>query len=612
MADPAMFLGLMDELRKVAASRTRMTVPQSRSGRRPISVDKMLRKDQEGTLFKNWHDKIPGGLADKRKPEDFDPHALAKGWGVEREHTNDVKLSIEIAMDHLTEDPQYYDKLEKMEGGEKRAGVGIHDGVPAEDRKQIVRGAVGSAAGTAGTIGLSHLVGSVGNSYLKDNGPRAEELTRRLTELSPVPVRHDLGISGFIPGVNPQVSLGGGGHRTPAVLSHEIGHAQIYGNRLGKILQNPVTTIMGSQASVPGMLAGYASGRGTDNEKVKRLARWSPALLAAPQLLYEAGASGLGVRNMLRAGATRREALGALKQLAPALGSYVANAGTGVAGSTLVQGIASATRHRSEELGEKKAYRLQGHTALQGLSIAIENRKGSVRSGEDPDGTPWRTKYKYPYGYIVGTEGNDGEEIDAYIGPDKKAPNAFVVHQHKLDGTGFDEDKVIFGVHSVEEAKKLYLEHYNKVGKKLLGPISTLKVDELKRRLEERRKHTKLAATDFQNPTLPTDRADLLQTSRPKLFPDKDEQSTESKLARVLKRSYVSGGSGSGITGNRMAMLDMDEKPDATKPGDVPSRDGTNPGAARISKYESGPDMVSTLPTNGAQANSQTGATTRL
>lgn len=61
------------------------------------------------------HDKITGGLADKKSPEDFDAKALKKGTAVEMEHTNDPFIAQEIAMDHLTEDPKYYDKLEKME-----------------------------------------------------------------------------------------------------------------------------------------------------------------------------------------------------------------------------------------------------------------------------------------------------------------------------------------------------------------------------------------------------------------------------------------------------------------------------------------------------------------
>jgi len=60
-------------------------------------------------------DKVPGGIGDKKKPSDFDPKQIAKGKKVEMEHTNDPALAEEIAVDHLTEDPAYYDKLEKIE-----------------------------------------------------------------------------------------------------------------------------------------------------------------------------------------------------------------------------------------------------------------------------------------------------------------------------------------------------------------------------------------------------------------------------------------------------------------------------------------------------------------
>ncbi len=76
-------------------------------------------------------DRIPGGLADKKKPGDFDPEALAAGVKVEMEHTSDRAVATEIAMDHLTEDPKYYVKLktiEKAEPGAICAGVLVGDG----------------------------------------------------------------------------------------------------------------------------------------------------------------------------------------------------------------------------------------------------------------------------------------------------------------------------------------------------------------------------------------------------------------------------------------------------------------------------------------------------
>ena len=41
------------------------------------------------------------------------------------EHTDDPSLAREIARDHLTEDPAYYDKLERMEAGkcDKKAAI---------------------------------------------------------------------------------------------------------------------------------------------------------------------------------------------------------------------------------------------------------------------------------------------------------------------------------------------------------------------------------------------------------------------------------------------------------------------------------------------------------
>ena len=65
--------------------------------------------------YRAAEDKIPGGLADKKKPSDFDPKALEKGIKVEMEHTDDRSVAREIAMDHLSEDPKYYDKLETIE-----------------------------------------------------------------------------------------------------------------------------------------------------------------------------------------------------------------------------------------------------------------------------------------------------------------------------------------------------------------------------------------------------------------------------------------------------------------------------------------------------------------
>ena len=55
--------------------------------------------------------KLPGGEGDSTTPDQVDPTQLSTGIQIEMEHTNDVEIAKEIAMDHLTEDPKYYTKL---------------------------------------------------------------------------------------------------------------------------------------------------------------------------------------------------------------------------------------------------------------------------------------------------------------------------------------------------------------------------------------------------------------------------------------------------------------------------------------------------------------------
>lgn len=85
-----------------------------------------------------WVDHIPGGLADEKSPDDFDLEALAKGTEVELEHTDDPQLATEVAMDHLTEDPKYYDKLEVME----KTSISLRKSVQAFELRLAVRNLV--------------------------------------------------------------------------------------------------------------------------------------------------------------------------------------------------------------------------------------------------------------------------------------------------------------------------------------------------------------------------------------------------------------------------------------------------------------------------------------
>jgi len=61
-------------------------------------------------LTEQFHS-LDGGVGDVTVPSDVNTNELSIGVQVEMEHTNDPKVSTEIAMDHLTKDSQYYTKL---------------------------------------------------------------------------------------------------------------------------------------------------------------------------------------------------------------------------------------------------------------------------------------------------------------------------------------------------------------------------------------------------------------------------------------------------------------------------------------------------------------------
>lgn len=61
--------------------------------------------------FKNLNeDYIPGGKGDNVDPDKFDPDEIIMGLKVELEHTDKFSIALEIALDHLSEDPKYYTK----------------------------------------------------------------------------------------------------------------------------------------------------------------------------------------------------------------------------------------------------------------------------------------------------------------------------------------------------------------------------------------------------------------------------------------------------------------------------------------------------------------------
>ena len=83
--------------------------------------------------IKKESDVVPGGLAKGLTLNDIaEKHGVSvdimvaefkKGIAVEMEHTTDREVAKEITLDHLFEDPKYYDKLKKVEEYVDKKGV---------------------------------------------------------------------------------------------------------------------------------------------------------------------------------------------------------------------------------------------------------------------------------------------------------------------------------------------------------------------------------------------------------------------------------------------------------------------------------------------------------
>ncbi len=115
--------------------------------------------------------------------------------------------------------------------------------------------------------------------------------------------------------------------------------------------------------------------------------------------------------------------------------------------------------------GTQGHWKLQGKIDFQGLSIAIENKKGTYREGTDPNGHEWKTFMNYDYGYVRLTEGVDGDAVDCYVGPHKDSRRVFVIHQNNPYAGGlYDEDKCMIGFDNPREAKRAYLKQYDRRG----------------------------------------------------------------------------------------------------------------------------------------------------
>ena len=132
------------------------------------------------------------------------------------------------------------------------------------------------------------------------------------------------------------------------------------------------------------------------------------------------------------------------------------------------------------EAQKKQGNYLKGKVVIRGIPITVENVPGSIRWGYDEKGLKWVNRLKNYYGYISKTEGNDGDEIDVFIGNEPENNKAFVINQKNPVSGLFDEHKIILCVNDIESAKKVYLQNYSKGWEKNIMSIESTNTKKLR------------------------------------------------------------------------------------------------------------------------------------
>ena len=148
------------------------------------------------------------------------------------------------------------------------------------------------------------------------------------------------------------------------------------------------------------------------------------------------------------------------------------------------------------EAQKKSGNYAKDKTTWGSLKITIENPAGSIRRGTDKDGTEWESKMHHSYGYINGSIGSDGDQVDVFI--NKKTYrqrhqnfDVYVINQIDPKTGEFDEHKCMLGFIDQDEAKKGYLSCYED-GWGGIGSIKTMSYDEFVEWVYDKRKTKKL------------------------------------------------------------------------------------------------------------------------
>jgi len=196
------------------------------------------------------------------------------------------------------------------------------------------------------------------------------------------------------------------------------------------------------------------------------------------------------------------------------------------------QAAAEVDQNPTEPQIEAGNYK-KGHVTVQGLDITLENPRGSIRSGTDPDGNEWSVTMAHHYGYLKRTKGADGEHVDVFVGQDLDSDAVFIVDQVNPDGS-FDEHKVLLGFKNQVQARKGYKDNYTKDWK--VGPITRMTMDEFK---------TWLADGDLTKPLKLEEGAEARQQT---------QKRSRRSTAELRRKEAVEAWLGDATTGDRITL----------------------------------------------------------
>lgn len=114
-----------------------------------------------------------------------------------------------------------------------------------------------------------------------------------------------------------------------------------------------------------------------------------------------------------------------------------------------------------------------------GFVIEVETDEGQKRHWYDPvAGESGYTEMKYPYGYIKGTLGVDGDSVDVFVGPSDSDKVFIITQLEKPNFKNIDEQKVMLGFRNSIDAKSAYLDHYD--SSRFFGDIKEMSLNEFK------------------------------------------------------------------------------------------------------------------------------------